>query len=55
MMEIYEPATQRAYVIWKQWLMEYTPPPLDPAIREAVDDFVARNSKELENVELYND
>jgi len=48
-------ATQRAYVIWKQWLMEYTPPPLDPAIREAVEDFVARRSKELENVELYND
>jgi trimethylamine---corrinoid protein Co-methyltransferase len=48
-------ATQRAYVIWKQWLMEYTPPTLDPAIREAVEDYVARRSKELENVELYND
>ena len=35
--------------------MEYTPPPLDPAIREEVEDFVTRRSKELENVELYND
>lgn len=48
-------AAQRAYIVWKQLLMEYTPPPLDPAIKDAVEDFVTRRSKELENVELYND
>jgi len=28
---------------------------LDPAIREEVEDYVARRSKELDGVELYND
>jgi len=55
MVEICELVTQHAYMIWKQWLMEFTPPLLDPAIREAVEDYVTRRSKELENVELYND
>jgi len=55
MVEICRLATQRAYVIWKQWLMDYTPPPLDSAIREEVEDYVARRSKELDGVELYND
>jgi trimethylamine--corrinoid protein Co-methyltransferase len=32
---------QRANEIWKQLLAEYQPPPLDPAIDEALRDFVA--------------
>ena len=41
-------ATERATGIWKKLLAEYTPPPLDPAIREAVADYVARRTLELE-------
>jgi trimethylamine--corrinoid protein Co-methyltransferase len=40
-------ATQRATGIWKRLLAEYTPPPLDPAVREAVDDYIARRCVEL--------
>ncbi|MEO3430574.1 trimethylamine methyltransferase family protein [Pelagibius sp. CAU 1746] len=41
-----ETATQRANRLYKQVLADYTQPPLDPAIREAVDDFVARRTSE---------
>src|ERR1700733_5806479 len=40
-------ATERATVIWKKTLAEYVPPPLDPAIRQAIDAYVARRSGEL--------
>ena len=40
-------ATHRATATWKRLLTEYTPPPLDPAVREAIDDYVARRSIEL--------
>ncbi len=40
-------ATQRATGIWKKLLAEYVPPPLDPAIKEAIDAFVARRTREL--------
>lgn len=40
-------ATERATGIWKQLLAEYTPPPLDPAVQEAVAGFVARRTEEL--------
>jgi len=40
-------ATRRATGIWKRLLAEYTPPPLDPAVREAIDDYVARRAAEL--------
>jgi trimethylamine--corrinoid protein Co-methyltransferase len=40
-------ATQRATGIWKKLLGEYAPPPLDPAVREAVADYVARRAREL--------
>lgn len=40
-------ATQRATVIWKQLLANYVPPPLDPATREAVADYVARRTIEI--------
>ena len=40
-------ATERATTIWKKLLAEYQPPPLDPAVREAVADYVARRTGEL--------
>ena len=40
-------ATERATGIWKKLLAEYVPPPLDPAVREAVADYVARRAREL--------
>ncbi|HNB25965.1 MAG TPA: trimethylamine methyltransferase family protein [Alphaproteobacteria bacterium] len=39
-------AAQRANTIWKQLLAEFTPPPIDPAIDEALKDFVARRKAE---------
>ncbi len=39
-------ATQRANAIWKQLLEAFEPPPLDAAIAEALDAFVARRSEE---------
>src|SRR5215475_3619094 len=33
---------QRANAIWKRLIADYTPPPLDPAIREQLDAYVAR-------------
>ena len=35
-------ATERASVLWQQTLRNYVPPARDPAVVEAVDDFVAR-------------
>jgi trimethylamine--corrinoid protein Co-methyltransferase len=35
-------ATQRATGIWKQALAEYAEPPMDPAVREALVEFVNR-------------
>jgi trimethylamine---corrinoid protein Co-methyltransferase len=40
-------ATQRATGIWKKLLAEYVPPPLDPAVKEAIDGYVARRTLEL--------
>jgi trimethylamine--corrinoid protein Co-methyltransferase len=40
-------ATQRATEIWKQVLKEYEEPALDPAIREALDAYVARRREEI--------
>ena len=37
----------RAHRIWKRWLAEYEQPPLDPAIREALEDFVARRKASM--------
>jgi trimethylamine--corrinoid protein Co-methyltransferase len=39
-------AAQRANAIWKQLLAEYQPPPLDPAIDEALKAFVERRKRE---------
>ncbi len=40
-------ATRRAAALWKKLLAEHTPPPLDRAVREAVNDYVARRTREL--------
>ena len=46
-------AAQRASVLWKDVLAAYEPPPLDPGVREALDDFVARRERELAGKSLY--
>jgi len=42
-------ATERATIIWKKVLSEYSPPPLDEGVREAIAAYVARRSGELGN------
>ncbi|HIP79349.1 MAG TPA: methyltransferase [Kiloniellaceae bacterium] len=41
-----ETATQRANRLFKAVLADFTPPPLDPAIKEELDAFVARRTEE---------
>ena len=38
---------QRANAQWKKMLSEYEPPPIDPAIDEALHDFMARRKASL--------
>jgi trimethylamine---corrinoid protein Co-methyltransferase len=40
-------ATERANTLWKRLLAEAVPPPLDPAIAEALDAFVDRRKQEI--------
>ncbi|MEM7172327.1 MAG: trimethylamine methyltransferase family protein [Pseudomonadota bacterium] len=40
-------ATQRANEIWKQLLKDYEQPPLDPAIDEALQAYVAKRKEEI--------
>jgi trimethylamine---corrinoid protein Co-methyltransferase len=40
-------ATERATGIWKKLLADYVPPPLDPAVKEALDAYVAQRTREL--------
>ena len=40
-------ATERATVIWKKLLAEFVPPPLDPGVKEAIADYVARRTREI--------
>ena len=40
-------ATERANRIWKSLLSSYEPPPIDFAIREALDTYVARRKREI--------
>ncbi len=44
---------QRAHALWKELLAHYEAPPLDPAIREALADYVARRERELAGKNLY--
>jgi trimethylamine--corrinoid protein Co-methyltransferase len=39
-------AAHKANAIWKQLLAEYRPPPLDPAIDEALKAFIAKRKEE---------
>ena len=39
-------AIQRANTVWKQRLQTYQPPPLDPAIKEELDNFVEKRKAE---------
>ncbi|HEV3177492.1 MAG TPA: trimethylamine methyltransferase family protein, partial [Stellaceae bacterium] len=40
-------ATARAHEIWKRLRDQYLPPPLDPAIAEALDAYVAKRWQEI--------
>ncbi len=40
-------ATERATGIWKQMLADYQAPPLDPAVKEEMDAYIARRTVEL--------
>ena len=40
-------ATDRAAELWKKTKAAYVPPPLDPAVREAIDAYVARRKEEI--------
>jgi trimethylamine--corrinoid protein Co-methyltransferase len=40
-------ATERANAIWKQLLRDYEAPPLDPAIDEALKDYMAHRKEEI--------
>ena len=48
-----EDTATRANRIWKEMLAHYEPPPLDPAIAEALDEYVARRENELAGISLY--
>jgi len=41
-------ATQRATALWKKLLAEYVPPPIDPAVKEAIVAYVARRTEEID-------
>lgn len=48
-----EDTAVRANKTWKKWLKAYEKPALDEAISEELNAFVARRTKELEGVNLY--
>jgi trimethylamine--corrinoid protein Co-methyltransferase len=48
-----EDTATRANRVWKEMLAQYEQPALDPAIAEALDDYVGRREKELVGVSLY--
>ncbi len=41
-------ATERANPIWKTLLAEYTPPPLDPTIRQRLDEYVTIRKQQIQ-------
>jgi trimethylamine--corrinoid protein Co-methyltransferase len=45
-------APQRANAIWKRMLAEYEAPPIDPAIDEALLDFIARRKASMPDSEV---
>ena len=40
---------RRANTLWKQLLAEYQRPPMDPAVEEALNEYVARRKLEIES------
>jgi trimethylamine--corrinoid protein Co-methyltransferase len=44
---------RRAQQLWRDMLARYETPPLDAAIKEALEEYVARRERELEGQELY--
>lgn len=46
-------AAQRANTIWKEVLASYEPPPIDPAICQALGEYVEKRSRELAGKNLY--
>jgi trimethylamine---corrinoid protein Co-methyltransferase len=48
-----ENTARRANRIWKEMLVQYEQPSLDPAVAEALDDYVARRERELIKMNLY--
>jgi trimethylamine--corrinoid protein Co-methyltransferase len=44
---------QRANKLWKQLLEEYEAPPIDPALQQALQEYVIKRERELTGVELY--
>ena len=46
-------AEVRANKLWKQLLKEYEPPPIDAAIKQGLEEYVAKREKELDGVDLY--
>ncbi len=46
-------AARRAHALYKELLAQYRPPPLDPAINEALQEYVERRERELEGKNLY--
>lgn len=46
-------AARRATLIWKEMLAAYEPPPTDPALLQALRDFVAARERERQTQNLY--
>lgn len=46
-------AARRANAVWKEMLAGYEQPPLDPGIREELEAYVIRRTKELAGKNLY--
>jgi trimethylamine--corrinoid protein Co-methyltransferase len=44
---------KRAHLLWKELLAQYEAPSLDPALKEAVEAYLARREIELAGAELY--
>jgi trimethylamine--corrinoid protein Co-methyltransferase len=48
-----EDTVRRAHRLWREALAGYEPPPLDAAVCAALDDYVARRTRELAGTNLY--
>jgi trimethylamine--corrinoid protein Co-methyltransferase len=46
-------AVQQAHNLWQALVRNYQPPPMDPGVKEALEDFAGRRERELEGVDLY--